>query len=606
MEKDKKVFSLETMRHSTAHLLAAAIMKLYPETKFGVGPIVEHGFFYDIETPEPLSPSEFGKIEKVMNEIKASNLPFIREEMPLLQARNIMKKHGQAYKLELLDDIERYGTTKIGDQIEGSVDKKDGEATVSIYRTGDFVDLCQGPHVDTTKDIGAFKLRSIAGAYWRGNEKNPQLTRVYGYAFATQEELDEHIKMMEEAEKRDHRKLGKELELFTFNDSIGPGLPLWMPNGTILIEELEKLAKERECTAGYKRVCTPHIAKGELYHRTGHLPYYEESMFPPMELEESSYYLRPMNCPHHHMIYAATPKSYRDLPLRLAEYGTVYRYEKSGELFGLMRVRFIQQNDAHIYCAREQFAEEFRAVNDLYLAYFEIFGIEKYLMRFSTHDPKKLGEKYVNEPDLWKETEDMVRKVLIDSKIPYIEVPNEAAFYGPKIDVEVWSAIGREFTLATNQVDFAVPARLGLSYVNAENKNETPLCIHRAPLGSHERFIGFLIEHFAGAFPVWLSPVQVAIISVGLDHAGPSRTLVHELMAKGIRTEVNDSNATVGNKIRMAEKSKVPYMVVIGDKEADLKTLAVRIRGSREILHIDKEKLIDRIFNAVISRQLSI
>ncbi|MDO8571062.1 MAG: threonine--tRNA ligase [bacterium] len=606
MKQEKKVFPLETMRHSTAHLLAAAVIKLYPGTKLGVGPVVEHGFYYDMETPEPLSIGDFGKIEKMMKRIKEGNLSYIREEMPLSRARALMKELGQTYKLELLDDIERYGTTKIGDQVESTLGKKDGEVMVSVYRTGDFVDLCQGPHVDTTKDIGAFKLRTIAGAYWRGDEKNPQLTRIYGYAFGNQEELDAHLTMMKEAEKRDHRKLGKELELFTFDDDVGPGLPLWLPNGAVLIEEIETLAKETEYNAGYVRVRTPHIAKESLYITSGHLPYYKESMFPPMDVDGTNYYLKAMNCPHHHKIFAATAKSYRNLPLRLAEYGTCYRYEQSGELLGLMRVRSLQMNDAHIYCTKEQFETEFRAVNEMYLTYFKIFGIEKYVMRFSTHDPKKLGEKYVNEPELWKKTEDMVRDVLISSNIPYVEVPNEAAFYGPKIDVQVWSAIGREFTLATNQVDFAVPARFGLTYINTEGKAETPLCIHRAPLGTHERFIGFLIEHFAGAFPLWLSPVQVAVISVGLDHVQPAKKLTALLRERGIRAHVHDENESVGYKIREAEKSKVPFMVVVGDKEADLETLAIRARGSRDISDMGMTEFIERVTQAIASKKLTL
>ncbi len=603
MKPEKKIFPIETMRHSTAHLLAAAITTLYPGTKLGVGPVIDNGFYYDMQTVEPLRISDFGKIEKMMKRIKEQNLSYVREELSISQARTLMRELGQDYKLELLDDIEKYGTTKIGEQTEGVVDNHSGEPTISIYRTGEFIDLCQGPHVERTKDIGVFKLTSLAGAYWRGKEGNPQLTRVYGLAFETQEELDAHSAFLEEAEKRDHRKLGKELELFTFDDDVGPGLPLWLPNGALLIEQLETLVKETETAAGYKRVRTPHIAKESLYLTSGHLPYYKDSMFSPMELDGVKYYLKAMNCPHHHKIYATLPRSYRDLPLRLAEYGTCYRYEKSGELFGLMRVRSLQMNDAHIYCTEEQFASEFKMVNEMYVKYFKIFGIEKYLMRFSTHDPKKLGEKYVDQAELWKKTEEMVRNVLVQSDIPFVEVGDEAAFYGPKIDVQVWSAIGREFTLATNQVDFAVPSRFGLTYKNSNNEYETPLCIHRAPLGTHERFIGFLIEHYAGAFPLWLSPVQIQIIPVGLDHIEGAKKLALELQKKGIRIEVDESNATVGNKIRVAEKSKVPYMIVIGDKEIDLKAIAVRTRGSRDIVSMQKNEFIERIVSEIESKK---
>src|SRR3989338_10126990 len=468
--KHSSTDSVEMMRHSTAHLLAAALMKLYPGSKLGVGPVVENGFYYDIDSTSPISPEDFPTIEKEMLSLKKMNIPFIREEMTITDAKKLMGELGQDYKIELLNDLETYGTTRVSEQDEIGVSSQGGEAMISIYRTGDFVDLCRGPHVDTTKDIGVFKLKSIAGAYWRGDEKNPQLTRIYGYAFDTSNDLNAHLKMLAEAEKRDHRKLGKELGIFVFDDDVGQGLPLWLPNGAVIIEELEKLAKDTEYDAGYCRVRTPHIAKESMYRTSGHLPYYKDSMFPPMNVDGTNYYLKAMNCPHHHKIFASSPKSYRDLPLRMAEYGTCYRYEKSGELFGLMRVRSLQMNDAHIYMTKEQFADEFRAVNDLYLKYFRIFGVEKYIMRFSTHDPNRLGEKFVNEPALWKKTEDMVRKVLVNSKIPFVEVANEAAFYGPKIDVQVWSAIGREFTLATNQVDFAVPKRFNLAYTDKDGK----------------------------------------------------------------------------------------------------------------------------------------
>ena len=583
--KHSSTDSVEMMRHSTAHLLAAALMKLYPGSKLGVGPVVENGFYYDIDSTSPISPEDFPTIEKEMLSLKKMNIPFIREEMTITDAKKLMGELGQDYKIELLNDLETYGTTRVSEQDEIGVSSQGGEAMISIYRTGDFVDLCRGPHVDTTKDIGVFKLKSIAGAYWRGDEKNPQLTRIYGYAFDTSDDLNAHLKMLVEAEKRDHRKLGKELDIFVFDDDVGQGLPLWLPNGAVIIEELEKLAKDTEYDAGYCRVRTPHIAKESMYRTSGHLPYYKDSMFPPMNVDGTNYYLKAMNCPHHHKIFASSPKSYRDLPLRMAEYGTCYRYEQSGELFGLMRVRSLQMNDAHIYCTREQFGDEFRAVNAMYLKYFALFGIKKYVMRFSTHDPSKLGDKYVDEPELWKQTECMVRDVLIESNIPYEEVPNEAAFYGPKIDVEVWSAIGREFTLATNQVDFAVPRRFGLTFTNDRGEPETPLCIHRAPLSTHERFIGFLIEHFAGRFPLWLAPIQVSVIPVGLTHQEASRNLSDTLRSAGIRSEVDMSNETVGKKIRSAEKLKIPYMIVLGDKEQESSTLSIRAGGSQSDMH---------------------
>jgi threonyl-tRNA synthetase len=427
--------------------------------------------------------------------------------------------------------------------------------------------------------IKAIRLTNIAGAYWKGDEKNKQLTRLYGISFPNQKELDEYLHMLEEAKKRDHRKLGKELGIYTTNDDIGQGLILWMPNGTIIIEELEKLAKETEEDAGYKRVVTPHIAKENLYITSGHLPYYADSMFPPMEMDGEKYYLKSMNCPHHHKIFDAEPKSYRQMPYRIAEYGTCYRYEQSGELFGLMRVRCLHMNDAHIYCTKEQFAQEFRAVNDMYQKYFKIFGIEKYVMRLSLHDPEKLGQKYVNEPELWKETEDMVRNVLIESNIPFVEVKGEGAFYGPKIDVQIWSAIGREFTLATNQVDFAQPRRFNLSFTNQNNEPEIPLIIHRAPLGTHERFIGFLLEHYAGRFPLWLAPLQVKVLPISDKFFPYSEELVKKLKKAGIRAEIDDRNEKIGKKIRDTELAKVPYMLVIGEKEVNENKVAIRRHG---------------------------
>jgi threonyl-tRNA synthetase len=386
--------------------------------------------------------------------------------------------------------------------------------------------------------------------------------------------------MLEEAKKRDHRKLGKELGIFTFDDEVGPGLALWLPNGTIIIEELEALAKQTEKEAGYKRVVTPHLAKESMYLTSGHLPYYADSMFPPMEMDGEKYYLKPMNCPHHHKIFDAEPKSYKDLPFRIAEYGTCYRYEQSGELFGLMRVRCLHMNDAHIYCSKEDFAQEFRAVNDMYQKYFKIFGIEKYVMRLSLHDPAKLGQKYVNEPELWLETEELVRNVLIESNIPYVEVKGEGAFYGPKIDVQIWSAIGREFTLATNQVDFAQGRSFKLSFTNKDNSPEVPLIIHRAPLGTHERFIGFLLEHYAGKFPTWLAPLQVKILPISDKFMDYANTILDTLKKADIRAEIDDRSEKIGRKIRDTEIAKVPYMLVIGEKEMTEGKVAKRMQRS--------------------------
>ena len=548
-------------RHSLSHVMAQAVRRLFPEARLAIGPAIDDGFYYDFDVPEPFSAEDLSRIEKEMKRVVRQNHRFEREEVSRDEARHRLRD--EPYKLEILDELE-------------------DDESLTFYRDGDFVDLCRGPHVLSTGQVRHYKLLSVAGAYWRGDEGNKMLQRIYGTAFASREALDGHLKMLEEAKKRDHRRLGRELELFFFDDEVGPGLPLWQPKGTVLIEELERLAKETEREAGYLQVRTPHICKGSMFVRSGHLPYYAESMFPPMEMEGVNYYLKPMNCPHHHKVFASQPRSYRDLPLRLAEYGTCYRYEQSGELFGLMRVRSMQMNDAHIYCTLDQFEEEFLAVCRMYLGYFELFGIDKYVMRFSTHEPQDLGKKYVDEPELWVETEERVRRALANGGINHVEVAGEAAFYGPKIDVEVWSAIGREFSIATNQVDFAVPARYGLVYTNAEGGQETPICIHRAPLGTHERTIGFLIEHYAGAFPPWLAPVQAVVLPIGEGHADYASGVGAALAAAGVRAEVEGDN-TLGYRIRAAQTQKVPYMLIAGDREVANGEVSIRLRSGEKL-----------------------
>ena len=549
-----------TFWHSSAHLMAEAVESAFPGVKFWVGPAIEKGFYYDMDLGDmKMTEEDLLALEKKMSELaKQSNL-YERKEISKAGALKYFADKGDEYKLDLLQNLEDGGIT--------------------FYTQGGFTDLCRGPHIPNTGFIKAIKLTSIAGAYWKGDEKNKQLTRVYGISFPNQKELDEYLLMLEEAKKRDHRKLGKELGIFTMDDAVGQGLALWMPNGTVIIEELEKLAKETEKIAGYKRVVTPHIAKESMYITSGHLPYYADSMFPPMEMDGEKYYLKPMNCPHHHKIFDAEPKSYKDLPYRLAEYGTCYRYEQSGELFGIMRVRCLHMNDAHIYCTKEQFAQEFKAVNEMYIKYFKIFGVEKYVMRLSLHNPEKLGKKYVNEPKLWIETEEMVRKVLIESGTPFVEVKDEAAFYGPKIDVQIWSAIGREFTLATNQVDFAQGISFKLSFTNKDNQPEIPLIIHRAPLGTHERFIGFLLEHYAGKFPTWLAPLQVKILPISDKFMDYANTILQTLKNADIRVEIDDRNEKIGKKIRDTELARVPYMLVVGEKEMNEGTAAVRRQG---------------------------
>lgn len=553
-----------TFWHSSAHLMAEAVEALFPGVKFWVGPALDKGFYYDMDLGgKQITEEDLAAIEKKMNELAKQANPYIRKEITKNDAISYFTEKSDEYKLDLLGGLD--------------------DGSITFYTQGQFTDLCRGPHIPNTGFIKAIKLTNIAGAYWKGDEKNKMLTRLYGVTFPNQKELDEYITMLEEAKKRDHRKLGKELGIFTMDDDVGAGLPLWLPNGTIIIEELEKLAKQTEEAAGYKRVVTPHIAKESMYLTSGHLPYYADSMFPPMELDGTKYYLKAMNCPHHHKIFDAEPKSYKDLPFRIAEYGTCYRYEQSGELFGLMRVRCLHMNDAHIYCNREQFADEFRAVNDMYLKYFKIFGIDKYVMRLSLHEPSKLGAKYVNEPELWKQTEAMVREALIESNIPFVEVHDEAAFYGPKIDVQIWSAIGREFTLATNQVDFNSGNKFKLSYVNQHNAPEVPLIIHRAPLGTHERFIGFLLEHYAGKFPVWLAPQQVKILPISDKFMDYAKEVESALKAAGVRVEIDDRNEKIGKKIRDTELSRVPYMLVVGEKEATERKLSVRRQGKGDL-----------------------
>jgi threonyl-tRNA synthetase len=579
-DKDGK----STFWHSSAHLMAEAVESLFPGAKFWVGPAIDTGgFYYDMDLGgRQITEDDLRQLEVKMAELAKKNAVYQRKEISKAEAIEYFSEKGDEYKLDLLENLQ------------------DGQIT--FYTQGGFTDLCRGPHIPATGLIKAMRLTNIAGAYWKGDERNKQLTRVYGVTFPSQKELDEYLAMLEEAKKRDHRKLGKELGIFTFDEQVGPGLVLWMPNGTVIIEELERLAKRTEEQAGYKRVVTPNIAKESLYITSGHLPYYQDSMFPPMELEGEKYYLKSMNCPHHHKIFAAEQKSYKDLPYRLAEYGTCYRYEQSGELFGLMRVRCLHMNDAHIYCTKEQFNDEFKAVNDMYLKYFKIFGIDKYVMRFSVHEPSKLGKKYVNEPELWKETEALVRNVLIQTNTPFIEVPDEAAFYGPKIDVQIWSTIGREFTLATNQVDFSQGKSFKLEFTNKDNHTETPLIIHRAPLGTHERFIGFLLEHYAGKFPVWLAPLQVKVLPITDKCLEYAQNLSVLLKNADIRVEVDDRNEKIGKKIRDTELARVPYMLVVGEKEMSENKVAVRRQGKGDLGAKGIEEFIAEIRKEIIER----
>jgi len=549
----------EVLLHSTAHLMAHAVKELFPEAKVTIGPAIENRFYYDFDIDGTFSEEDLVKIEKKMGELVANDHVVTRMELTHGEAVKLFNKMNESYKVEIIEDIE-------------------GDDNISAYTQGDFTDLCRGPHVPQTGKIKYFKLLNTSGAYWRGNENNKMLQRIYGTSFSSKKDLNKYLNFLEEAKKRDHRKLGKELALFTFDEEVGPGLPLWLPNGAVIIDELEALAKETEDKAAYQRVRTPHLTKGSLYEKSGHLDHYQDVMYPSMDVDGIEYYVKPMNCPHHHKIYAARPKSYRDLPVRLSEYGTCYRYEKSGQLFGLMRVRSMQMNDAHIYCTKDQFKDEFLAVCNMYLYYFDIFGIDKYQLRLGLHDAEGLGKKYINEPELWQQTEAEVREALQEGNIDHVEISGEAAFYGPKIDVQVWSAIGKEFTLATNQVDFAIPKRFGLTFTDEGGREQTPLCIHRAPLSTHERFVGFLIEHFGGDFPLWLAPVQVAVLPVSDKVIDYARNVETTLKEAGIRVQLNGQPDKVGAKIRQAELQRINVMLVVGEKEVQNNQVALRRR----------------------------
>lgn len=589
---------LAKMRHSLAHVLAQAVLQLRPETKIAIGPPIDYGCYYDFLFAEPVSDADFPALEKNMREIIRRGQTFRCSALSTEDAKAYWRERGQPFKVELIEDLE----------------KNEGAKTVTHYASigsgGEeaFVDLCRGGHVATLRDIpaDAFRILSVAGAYWRGDERRAQLTRIYVAAFPTREELEAHLRMVEEAKARDHRKIGKAMDLFVFSEDVGPGLPLWTPKGTIIADEIERLARETEAAAGYLRVRTPHIAKGKLYEKTGHLVHYKASMFPPMHFkdEEGEYYLKPMNCPHHHQIFKSRPRSYRDLPLRLAEYGHCYRYEESGVLFGLMRVRSLTMNDAHIYCMEEQFEEEFNAVIALYLRYFALFGITKYVMRLSLHDPEELGKKYVPQPVLWRKTEDMVRRAMQKNGVHFIEVPNEAAFYGPKIDVQIWSAIGREFTLATNQVDFDVPGKVGLRYVDRDGSEKVPLCIHRAPLSTHERLIGFLIEQFAGHFPLWLAPVQAAVLPVSAAQEAYAAEVAKCLRDAGLRCEVIGHGDTLAKRIRAAELQCVPYILVLGDREQGARSVAVRNVATKRQAIVPLEEFVEKTVADMRERRL--
>jgi threonyl-tRNA synthetase len=560
-EADLKDDGLYRIRHSLAHVLAQAVLVYRPHAQLAFGPPTEHGCYYDFLLETPLTPDDFPSLEKEMKRIIKEKQNFRLEEMDGEAALQFLIQSHQQFKIEYAKELLERGEEKIG-----------------FFSNGSFTDMCAGPHVEDTSCIplDAFKIDSLAGAYWRGNSENPQLTRIYCLAFRDKSELKEHIERRALAEARDHRKLGRELELFLMNDIVGPGLPLWMPNGTAIRDELEALARETEHKCGYQRVATPVIAREELYHISGHLPYYKDGMFPPMELPgEAAYYLKAMNCPHHHLIYKHRPRSYRELPLRLSEYGTCYRYEASGALAGLLRVRSMCMNDAHIYCSAETLASELKASFSLALNYYAYFRLEGVRVRLSTHDSSN-QEKYVDNPPLWQWSERVVEDVLKELEVDYFIGPGEAAFYGPKMDFQARTLLGREETISTSQLDFAQPISFDLTYIGADGASHRPFIVHRAPLGTHERFISFLIEHFGGAFPTWLAPVQVRIIPVNEIIVPYARELEDLLRNTLVRVQGDYSSNSLNKKIREAAKAKIPNVLILGNKEEESQSVTLR------------------------------
>jgi threonyl-tRNA synthetase len=600
-EADEQLYRI---RHSLSHVMAQAVLQLRPGSTLGFGPPIADGFYYDFVLTEPLTEEDFPEIEKRMKQIIKEGQPFEQEELERDAAFARLAAMGEPYKREYAEELfEKKGIAKLG-----------------FYTNGPFLDMCEGPHVESTRALSkvGFKLRSVAGAYWRGDSRNQMMTRLYAWAFETRVELDAYVKAWKEAQARDHKKLGKELDLFVIDEEIGKGLPLWLPNGTIIRDELEKLAKELEFKAGYVRVATPHIAKTSLYYKTGHLPYYASHMYPFMELKETregehgteeevreTYCLRPMNCPHHHKVFASRPRSYRDLPLRLAEYGQVYRFEDSGALSGLLRVRGMAMNDAHIYCTEEQVKDEFLAVMKMHQEAYDILGLTDYYFRFSTWDPEdpKGKQKYIDDPQGWETTQRLVHEAMVESGAKFVIGKGEAAFYGPKIDVQFKTVTGREETASTNQLDFGIAERLDLEYVGPDNKMHRPYIIHRAPLGTHERFVAFLIEHYGGAFPTWLAPVQVRVVTVGERFDDYAEEVVAQLRGQFIRAERDKSSDTMGKKIRNAVTSKIPNILIVGEREAEDGTVTLRRYGREEQLTMPLAELQADVLRRIAARK---
>ncbi len=575
----------EIFYHSSAHLLGQAIQRLYPKALLTIGPVVESGpgfFYYDVDFGDQVVTTEdLPKIEAEMEKIVKENLEVRREEWDKQEAIKRFQDMGEKYKVEL---------------IEGFDSEK-----VSLYYQGEWFDLCRGPHIPKTGLIKAFKLTAISGAYWRGDSKNKMLQRIYGVSFSSKKELDEYLHMLEEAKKRDHRKLGQDLELFTTSEKIGPGLILWLPKGNIIKEQLEAWAKETEEKWGYQRVTTPVITKESLFYTSEHLPHYKDYMFPPMQMDNENYYIKPMNCPFHHTIFATRPRSYRELPLRLAEYGLCHRYEDSGTLFGLMRVRAMWMNDAHIYCTEEQAVEEFKNVIRLHEFYYNTLGIKEFYMVLSLRNPE--NKKYHGEEEMWKKAEALTRQAMEESGVKYIVENDGAAFYGPKMDFQIKSSIGREFTASTCQLDLFMPMKFDLKYIDKDGSYKRPVCIHRSPLGTHERFIGFLIEHFAGAFPVWLAPEQVRILPVGEKFLSYAQKVEQILRENKLRVNLEEPSDTLGKRIRSAEQMKIPYTLVVGEKEETNQTVNVRNYFTKEQKSMDLSEFVKLIIEEIKTKK---
>ena len=576
---------LYILRHSCAHLLAQAVTQLYPDAKPTIGPPIEHGFYYDFFM-QPVGDEELKKIEEQMKEIMKKNLPIVREEHTNDSLRKMFG--GNKFKTEIMDD-------KIGHEV-GS----------TAYRQGEFVDLCRGPHVESTSQIRWFKLTSSSQAYWRADSKRESLTRIYGMCYATKEGLKNREKQIQEAAKRDHKKIGREMELYMIDEMIGKGLPVWLPNGEILKSSIEAFAIKTEEEYGYQRVTTPVLGKKQLFEASGHLPHYAEGMYPPMEMDDGIYYLKAMNCPMHHLIYRNKKRSYRDLPLRIAEYGTVYRNEMSGTLAGLLRVRMLSMNDAHIYCTLEQVAQEFANNIKMVQDYYSAFGFEDYYFRLSLWDSENT-EKYIDQPENWEATQNHLRKILDDLGVSYIESIGEAAFYGPKVDIQFTTTIGREESMSTIQLDFAAKERFSLKYTDETGmENGEVFVIHRAPLSTHERFVAFLTEHWSGNFPTWLSPIQVQIITISEKHKKYAKIVSEKLLKSGIRVKIDDSDNTIGKKIRLHRKMRPAYMAIIGDEESENMTISARARNGLQRNGIPLDEFVQEIEKEIYNRKTTL